>query len=294
MKFCVALIWAFMFVIVPFARAEEGGKIKVVATHSILGDIVKNIGGDRIDLTVLVGPDGDAHTFEPTPKEGIVLAEAVLIFENGLHFEHWLNDLYASSGSKAQRVTVTEGIETITLEGDVDPHAWQDVSNAMVMAELVREGLSETDPANAAYYKEHADKYLAALGELDYFIIDTLKDIPEENRKVVTSHDALGYYAKRYGLQVIGAAIPSGTTEAEDPSARQTAMLLDIIKSAGVKALFAENVHNKKLIETLSQETGVRLAPDLYTDALGAEGSEGDTYIKMMRHNTGIFAEYLK
>jgi len=280
-------------------------KINVIATFSILGDVVKNVGGNKIDLAVLVGSDGDAHTFEPTPKESVLLAHADIIFENGLYFEHWIDHLYEAAGSKAIRVVVTAGIEPIAISSkervdlkgnpkDVDPHAWHDVKNVMLMTQRIRDGLMAIDPQHATYYQENAQGYLHELSNLDLWVDETLRDIQDERRQLVTSHDALGYFAKRYGFKVIGAVIPSATTEAEDPSAEHIARLLNLVKSSGVKAIFAENIHNAKLMKMLSKETGVVLAPKLYTDALGQQKSEGETYIKMMRHNVLIFAEYLK
>ena len=274
--------------------SQSATTLRVVATFSVLGDLVKNVGGDRVEVTVLVGPDGDAHTFEPTPKESIALAQAQVVFENGLHFEHWLDALYIASGSRASRVVTTDGIEPITLGNEEDPHAWHDVSNAMLMAERVRDGLIAADPANAAYYKGSAEKYLDELARLDQWIIDTLKDISDDNRKLVTSHDTFGYFAKRYGFTLIGAALESATTEAADPSAAQIAGIVEKIKSAGVKVVFTENTRNPKLIESVAAEAGVKVAPHLYTDALGPVGSNGETYIKMMRYNAKVLAESLK
>jgi len=281
------------------------GKPKVVATFSILGDVVQNVGGDHIDLTILVGPDGDAHTFEPTPKDIIPISKADVIFENGLHFEHWLNDLYESSASKAKRVVVTEGIKPLTLidleqtggrqqTDELDPHVWQDVHHVIEMVKQVQKGLIQADPVHQKVYEENAQRYIDQLTKLDQWIIKTAASIPPEKRKLITSHDALGYFAQRYGFQVIGTVIPSATTEAEDPSAAEMGKLISLIKSVGVKSLFSENIQNPKLIKALAKDTGAVLAPGLYTDALGAKGSEGETYIKMMVHNVKIFAEYLK
>jgi len=283
---------------VVWAQIVPSPKIKAVATFSILGDMVKNVGGDKVDITVLVGPDGDTHTFEPTPREAAILAKAQVVFENGLDFEPWLDDFYAASGSRAARVVVTDGIEPIVIAQDVgryvDPHVWHDVSNAMIMVERIRDGLISTDPGNAVYYKENTEKYLAELAEMDQGIIETLKDIPDERRKLVTSHDTFGYFAERYGFAVIGTAIASASTEAVDPSAAEIAQLVEKIKAAGVRVVFAENTHDPKLLKSVAAEAGVKLAPKLYTDALGPVGSAGDTYVKMMRYNAKIFAESLK
>jgi zinc/manganese transport system substrate-binding protein len=295
----------FLLTVLPLGYQVQAQPIKAVVTYSILGDIVKNVAGDKVDLTVLVGPNGDVHTFEPTPKESISLARADIIFENGLYLEHWLDSLYEASGSKAKRILSTDGIDPISIlthkeiiinenPKDVDPHVWHDVSNVMIMTERVRDGLISVDPANTNFYKENTEKYLAELAKLDHWIIDTLKDIPDEKRKFVTSHNTLGYFAKRYGFQIIGTALPSATTEAEDSSAADMAKLVDLIKSSGVKVLFTENTHNPKLVEALSKEAKAMVAPVLYTDALGAPGSPGESYIKMMQYNVKIFADYLK
>ncbi len=277
-----------------WAQIAPSPKIKAVATFSILGDLVKNVGGDKVEVTVLVGPDGDVHTFEPAPQEVIALVRARVIFENGLHFEHWLDDLYASSGSRASRIVVTDGVEPIALGNDEDPHVWHDMSNTMIMVERIRDGLIAADQANAAYYRENAEKYLEELAKTDHWIIETLKDIPDEHRKLVTSHDTFGYFAKRYGFTVIGTAIASASTEAADPSAAEIAQLVEKIRAAGVRVVFAENTHDPKLLQSVAAEAGVKLAPKLYTDALGPAGSAGDTYIKMMRYNAEVFAEALK
>jgi len=290
-------MWALIFLLLLTAPVYAQ-PVKAVATFSILGDLVKNVGGDKVELTVLVGPNGDTHTFEPSPKDNVVLSESAVIFENGLHFEHWLDKLYQSSGSQALRVVVTEGIEPIEVQAgqkqEADPHVWHDINNAMLMVERIRDGLIAADEANAAYYKENAEKYLGELARLDHWVIDTLKDIPDERRRLVTSHDTFGYFAKRYGFKVIGTAVDSATTEAADPSAAQIARLVDKIKSSGVRVAFIENTHDPKLMAAVAAEAGIKLAPKLYTDALGPSGSDGDTYVNMVRHNARVFAEALK
>ncbi len=277
----------------------ESAPVNVIATFSILGDVVKNVGGAHVNVNVLVGPDGDAHTFEPTPKESIALAQADIIVENGLHFEHFLDDLYKASGSKAKRSIVTADIKprVVNVLGglqEADPHAWQSVENVVIMAEAIQKALSDRDPLHATEYAANAAAYEAQLEELNFWIKAQMMLIPEAKRKLLTSHDSLGYYADAYGLKIIGAVISSSTTEAEDPSAQQIAALLDMIKSTGVSAIFTENMHNAKLAKAISNEAHVRIAPSLYTDALGKPGSPGDTYIKMMRYNTTVIVEALQ
>jgi zinc/manganese transport system substrate-binding protein len=294
----------------PPAEASSG-KLKVVATFSILGDLVQNVGGAKIDLHILVGPGGDTHTFEPSPNDSVALVEAQLIFENGLGFETWLDDLYTASGSQAPRVVVTEGLEPIAIaeggheehsehvaereheesvegnehhHGEFDPHVWYDVTNVIHEVETIRDALVAADPTNTKTYRANAEAYLARLKELDTWIIAEVEKLPEDRRKLVTSHDTFNYFAKRYGFEVVGSGLGS-TTEASDPSAAEVVSLVEEIKGAGVSAIFAENVSNPKLMEQIAGEAGVTLGPELYTDALGQPGSAGDTYLKMMRYN---------
>jgi zinc/manganese transport system substrate-binding protein len=282
----------------PAATQAPAAKLNVVATFSILGDLVKNVAGDRVDLHILVGPDADTHTFEPNPADGTALAEAQVIFENGLGFESWLDNLYASSGSKAKRVVVTQGITpgSITIgdeAGEIDPHAWQDVSYAMTMVTIIRDTLVAEDAANAETYKANADAYLKQLQELDDSIKQQVASLPAGRRKLVTNHDALGYFAKRYGFELVGNALGS-STEGSEPSAAEIVALIEEVKGAGVPTIFTENVENSKVIEQVAQEAGVVVGQPLYTDALGQPGTDGDSYLKMMRHNVEAIVAGLK
>jgi zinc/manganese transport system substrate-binding protein len=327
--------------------------IKAVATYSILGDFVENVGGDLVDLTVLVGRDGDAHEYEPTPQDSVAIAEAALVFENGLEFESWLTDLYSTSGSDATKVVVTKGIalrpmtefgghseETHAEEehtegeehaegkthtegepdageggqsageehsedeeradehgdenGEFDPHVWHNPQLVMTIIDNIAAALVTVDPTNEAAYLANAASYKAELEQLDADIQAQVDELPVEQRKMVTSHDALGYFAYRYGFEVIGAVIPSVTTESSDSSAGELAELVDTIQISGVPAIFVENITNAELVEQVANSAGVTLAPALYTDALGEEGTEGGTYLDMMRYNAGTIVEALR
>ncbi len=265
------------------------GRLKVIATYSILGDLVRNVGGDEVELRTLVGPGGDAHEFEPSPADGVALAEAALIFENGLELETWLDDLYSASGSKATRVVVTEGIEPLAASegepGEVDPHVWHDAAHVMRMVGRIRDNLVQADPAHTDTYTANAEAYLTQLRELDAWIADQVNTLPDDRRKLVTSHDTFGYFARRYGFEILGTALGSVSTAVADPAAGEIAELVEEIKAAGVPAIFAENVSNPRLMEQIALEAGVQLAPALYTDALGEPGSDGDTYLKLIRYN---------
>jgi zinc/manganese transport system substrate-binding protein len=294
-------LMAVVLVTVGFSRlvaaADEGfGKIQVIATISIIGDWVHVVGADDVDLKTLVGPNGDPHEYEPIPADSISVAQAGLIFENGLGLETWLDKLYESAQSKATRVVITDGIDVRHLsqnesklaggkDDDGDPHAWQNVKNAIVMVSNIRDALVRADAAHAADYKARAAAYIEQLNELDAWTADQIKSIPAAHRKLVTSHDAFGYFGQRYGVEVSRGALESFTTEASDPSARQIAEVVEQIKASGVPVIFLENIQNPKLMNEIAQEANVRIGPPLYSDALGPPGSEGDTYLKMVRYN---------
>jgi len=286
--------------LLPASSAPAAGaKLDVVATFSILGDLVQAVAGDNIQLHTLVGPDGDTHTYEPIPADGVALAQANVIFENGLGFETWLNKLYTASGSKAMRVVVTTGVTPGKIAigdaaGETDPHAWQDVSYSIGMVNVISATLVAQDPAHAAAYQANAAAYLRQLQDLDSYIQQQSNALPAERRKLVTNHDALGYFARRYGYQVVGDVLGSVSTEASEPSAAEIARLIEEIKGAGVPAIFTENIENSAVINQVAQEAGVKVAPPLYTDALGKPGSAGDSYLKMMRYNIDTIVAALK
>jgi len=291
-------------------RFTDPDKLRVVATYSILGDLVRNVAGSKAEVVTLVGPDSDAHTFDPSPQDGMTVAEAQVIFENGAGFESWLDKLYQSSGSQATRVVVTTGLELregqchhtkaereklgAAHKHEEDPHVWHDVRNAIHMVEIIRDSLCKIDPGHADTYRANAAAYLARLEALHGWVEKEVEAIPPDRRKLVTTHDTFGYFADRYGFTVVAAALPSVTTEAADPSAAEFAQLIQKVKAAKVPAIFTENVHNPKLTERLAAEAEVKLAAPLYTDALGKPGSTGDTYEKMIRHNVTTIVDALK
>lgn len=283
------------------ARAQAA-PLPVLATFSIVGDVVRNVGGDVIALDVLVGPDGDAHTFEPSPSDIAKIADATLIFENGVDFEQWLDDVYASSDSSATRVAVADGLTLLDIEGlaqedeedhaegedgegrEQDPHVWHDVENVIAEAAIVRDALAAADPAHAATYAANADAYLAQLTELEAFVTAEVEKLPSERRKIVTSHDALSYLAA-CGFEMVGTALGSLSTETADPSGGEIADLVEEIKAVGVPAIFAENIEGTDLMQQIADDAGVALAPPIFTDALGQPDSQGATYLDMVRYN---------
>ena len=305
----------------PSQAGDEGGKLKSVATYSILGDLVRQVGGDHIELTVLVGSDGDAHTYEPTPRDSIALTDARLVFENGLAFEIWFDDFYQGSKTEAKRVAVTRDIEPRRAghadedvhehehaehaehsqehehhhhhHGEFDPHAWHDVRNVASMAKVIAEELIAADPAHAEDYRANCDAYVARLDELDTWIAEQVATIPQANRKLVMTHNAMGYFADRYGFEVI-TVMGSVSSEGGDPSAADMAKVIDQIKDADVRAVFVENMLSPDLTRRIAEDAGVKVIGSLYSDALGPDGSDGDSYEKMMRHNVQTIVEALR
>jgi zinc/manganese transport system substrate-binding protein len=271
------------------ANLQSPGRLRVIATFSILGDFAQNVGGDRIELKTLVGLGSDVHEFEPNPSDALGMRNADVVIENGIGLESWLDRLYTSSGSQARRVLASQGIPTQTRvtdgKAETDPHVWQDVGNAISMTKTIRDALVAADPPNASAYQDNAAAYIAQLQALDKDIMAEVGRLPVHSRKLVTSHDAIGYFAARYGFQVIGSLLGTVSTASGDPSAKVFAQLVQDVKAAGVKAVFVESVANPANMERLAKEANVVIGPKLYTDSLGPAGSEGSTYITAMRHN---------
>ena len=275
------------------ARADE--RLPVVASFSILGDLTARVGGDRIALTTLVGPDGDAHVFEPGPGDARAVSEAKLLVVNGLGFEGWMDRLKGAAGFDGIEVVATSGVEPLKLaedddhghdhghdHGAIDPHAWQNVANAEIFVRNIAVGLEQADPAGAAVYRANAEAYLAELKALDEDIRTSLAAVPAERRVLVTSHDAFGYFAAAYDLKVLA---PQGISTESEASAADVAGLIRQIRADGVQAVFVENVTDPRLLEQIVRETGARIGGTLYSDALSPPGTPAATYVGMMRHN---------
>ncbi|MBM3561969.1 MAG: metal ABC transporter substrate-binding protein [Alphaproteobacteria bacterium] len=268
----------------------EAQKIPVVASFSIIGDLARQVGGDRVSVTTIVGPDGDAHVYQPSPADGRHIAQARLIFVNGLSFEGWLDRLVRAAKSKGEVFALGNGIAARKEEEGQDPHAWQDVANAKVYVEAIREALIAADPEGAQTYKTNADAYLAKLDALDAEILQTIAALPKERRRVVSTHDAFGYFAARYGIDFIA---PQGVSTEAEVSARDVAKIIDAVKTHKVAAVFIENVADPRLAKRIADETGARMGGVLYSDALSDAKGDGATYIDMMRHNVKQLAKAL-
>ena len=274
----------------PSTAAAE--PLPVVATTSVLQDLVRNVGGDKVAVKTLVGPDGDAHTYEPTPSDVKAISTARLVVINGLGLEGWLTRLMGSAKFSGTQVTATDGITPLTMreaEGGrpktiIDPHAWQNLSNGRIYVANIAKGLAAADPANAPLYQHNAETYSQQLAALDTRIRAELADVPEAKRRVITTHDAFQYYGKAYGIAFIA---PIGlSTEEGEPSAGDVAKLERQIKQQKLRALFLENISNSKLIEQLARDTGAIVGPPLFSDALSKPDEPAPTYLQMFEYNT--------
>jgi zinc/manganese transport system substrate-binding protein len=261
-------------------RAED--RLNVVASFSILGDLVKNVGGDKVDVATLVGPNGDVHVYAPAPSDAKKNADARLLVMNGLGLEGWLPRLVQSAGSKATIVTASNGIAPLQLGSEADPHAWQSVPNVKIYVGNIRDALIAADPAAAAVFRANADRYLRELDALDAEVRAAIAKIPPGRRKVITTHNAFGYFAAAYGVTFVA---PVGVSTESEPSARDIAILIQQIKAAKIPAVFLENLSDDRLIRRIAAETGAKAGGTLYSDSLTDEKGPAPTYIALVRHN---------
>ncbi len=279
MRLCVVLL---LCLPVSLSAAE---KARVVTTFSILADITREIGGDDIQLTNLVGADADAHVFEPAPAQVRAVLEADLVIANGLGFEPWLERLLANGEARGARVDASKGVVPLTvLEDDqrlVDPHAWQSLGNAEIYARNITQALVQLVPARAAAFEARRDSWLGRLGALRQSIAPRLMALPPERRRVLTSHDAFGYFAQEWRLQFLAV---QGVSDAAEPSAAEVAGLIRQLRAEGVRAIFVENIRDARLVKQIAEEAGARVGGTLYSDALAAEGP-ASTYLGMYRQN---------
>jgi zinc/manganese transport system substrate-binding protein len=262
--------------------------IQVVVSFSILKDIVQEIGGDDVAVTSLIGPDSDAHAFQPTPDQARLLSQALLFIVNGLGLEGWLLRLTGSAQYRGPIVVASAGITQITTaeagaSPSPDPHAWQDVRNVVIYAENIAYALAAADPPRAAAYQRRLREYQAKLEALDRHVRDELAAISVEKRRVITSHDAFAYYGKAYGVSFLA---PEGISTNSEPSAKAIAELIRQIRRERIRALFIENISDPRLVDELAREAGTTPGPPLYSDALSGPNGPAPTYIRMIEYNT--------
>jgi len=286
------------------ALSAAAEPLKIVASFSIIGDFAKNVGGDRIDLTTLVGPDGDAHVYEPKPADAAAMSEADVVLVNGLHFEGFLQRLVEASATKAAVVELTKGVETLPAgeeehegeahdghaaeaghdHGAIDPHAFQSVANAKIYVKNIADAFCAADATGCDAYKANAEAYTGKLDALETEVKAAVAAIPADKRTIITSHDAFGYFQHAYGLTFLA---PEGISTDAEASAADVAKLIRQITDDKASAIFVENITNQRLIEQIAGETGLKIGGTLYSDALSDADGPAATYIDMMKNNIG-------
>jgi zinc/manganese transport system substrate-binding protein len=296
-----------LFAVVAGFPSLAADKITVVATFTVLGDMVRNVGGDHVAITTLVGQDGDAHVYEPTPADARTLAGANLVVVNGLGFEGWIDRLIKASGYKGPVLVASDGIAPLKADGEqgyehghapgssdpeaddrhhrdgaFDPHAWQDLTNGRVYVANISRALAAADPGHAAAYRRQATAYDRVLAALDRDIRNRFGAIPAHRRKVITSHDAFQYFARAYGIEFHA---PVGLSTENEPSAGEIAALVRQMKQEGIRALFVDNITDPRLMQQLAREAGAVIGGTLYSDSLSGPGGLAPTYLDMVRHN---------
>jgi len=292
----------------PDKEIEAAGKLKVLATTSIVSNVVSLVGGEEIETTILLPLGSDPHGFEPTPQDITKILDADVIFANGAGLEEFLDNLIESAGAQNKVVYVSRGIELRLVESqplqegktDIedddqiggDPHTWVDPNNVMIWVHNIKDTLSELDPQDAEYFQVNSEKYEGALKELDIWIREQVASVPEANRKIVSDHNLLGYFADQYGFEQVGAVIPSYSTLAE-PSASELAELEDAVKELGVKAVFVGNTVNPNLATRVAEDTGTKLV-FIYSGSLTEPGGEAGSYIDYIRYNVQTIVGALK
>lgn len=311
------------------AFAQSNEPIPVVASFSILGDMVARIGGDHIALTTLVGPDGDAHVYQPTPADARAVSGADILFVNGIAFEGWIDRLVEASEFEGTQIVATAGITPIAIEEDhdnddghdhdahaegdhehdhddhdhhdeagheghdhgaYDPHAWQSLPNAVEYVDNIAAALAQADPANAATFYRNRAEFVAEIEALDTEIRVTLEALPANRRTIVTSHDAFGYFAEEYGLTFLA---PQGVSTESEASARDVSELITQIRDQSIGAVFVESISDSRLLEQIASETDATIGGTLYSDALSGSDGPAATYLDMMRHNLAMLTDAL-
>jgi zinc/manganese transport system substrate-binding protein len=278
--------------------AQAADKIKIATSFSVLGDMVREIGGNRVEVSSFVGPNGDAHVYEPTPGDAKTLAESAVLVVNGLGLEGWMNRLQKSSGFKGKIVTATTGIKTRQMDEEekgktkkiTDPHAWQSLANGKIYAQNIRDGLIAADPAGQDTYTANADKFLAAMDQEDMEVKAAVAKLSPDRRKIITTHDAFGYFGATYGMDFIA---PVGVSTESEASARDVARIIRQIKAQKIPAVFLENVTDHRMLDQIAKETGAKIGGTLYSDALSEPSGPAGTYLDMFKHNVATLTEAL-
>jgi len=282
------------------SRSGEVNDLQIVATTNIVADVVAQVGGDLVDVQILLPEGADPHSFEPTPQDIAKVADADLIFAHGAGLEAFIENLLESAGAEEKIIEVAEGVALLEEPKDDhhdeehpgDPHTWTDPNNVIIWVENIETALSREDATNAKAYAENAAAYITELNNIDVWIREQISEIPLENRQLVTDHRLLGYYADEYGLEQVGAIIP-GYSSLSEPSAQELAEIENAIREQGVKAIFVGKTVNPNLAERIAEDTGIHLVY-FYTGSLSASGGEASTYLDYLRYNTEVFVNALR
>jgi zinc/manganese transport system substrate-binding protein len=277
--------------LIGFAAPVSAADLKAVASFTVLADVVHQVGGDKVKVTSLVGPDGDPHEFEPSPKDAKALKAADVVFVSGEGLEGWLDRLISASGTKNKPVTVSQGVKTRTMEEDgktvTDPHVWNSPVNVKIWVANIEKALSAADPADAATFKANAEAYTKKLDAMDAYAREKFEKIPEDRRKVLTSHDAFGYFGREYKVSFLS---PLGVSTETEASAAEVAKLIDQIKAEHVKTYFFENSNDPRLVKQVAKATGAEPGGELYVESLSKPSGPAGTYEKMFRFNVDHLA----
>ncbi|MDT3720957.1 metal ABC transporter substrate-binding protein [Pseudomonas oryzihabitans] len=303
MKSLFSLGAALLFVVAGQAQAAP---VKAVATFTVIADVVKQVGGDHVQVTSLVGPNGDPHAYEPTPADAQALKQADVVFMSGLHLEGWMDRLIKASGQARPPVVLSEGVKTREMaddedehghddhghdHGGLDPHVWNSPLNVIVYTRNVVKALSDVDPADAALFKANGDRYIAQLEALDRYAREQIGQIPQARRKVLTSHDAFGYFADAYGVTFIS---PLGLSTEAEASAQDVAKLIRQIKQEHVAAYFFENSNDPRLVQQIAKASGAQPGGELYVESLSPADGPAPTYAAMFRYNVDTLVKAMK
>lgn len=269
--------------------------VETVASFSVLADMVRQVGGEHVSVTTLVGPDGDPHTFEPSPQDSVKLNQADVVFMSGLGLEGWMERLVSASGYQGEVIVASDGVQSRTMQENgeqiTDPHAWNSAANGAIYARNIMNALKAADPQDADYFDQRGKEYIEKLTKLDHWAQARFASVPESSRKVLTSHDAFGYFGARYGVTFLS---PQGFSTEAQASAKQVGQLIEQIHSQHVQAYFVENQTDPRLVKQIAAATGAKAGGELYPEALTENGGQAETYIKAFRHNVTVMADSMQ
>ncbi|GFM90123.1 MULTISPECIES: metal ABC transporter substrate-binding protein [Pseudomonas] len=278
-----------------FASLAQAKPLEAVASFTVIADMVSNVGGDRVHVTSLIGPNGDPHVYEPTPRDAQALKSADLTFVSGLHLEGWMDRLIKASGYKGQPVVLSEGIKTRYMQEDgkliTDPHAWNSAANGVIYVRNIMTALKKADPEGASVYEANGQRYIVQLQELDLYARDQVQSVPESKRKILTSHDAFGYFGDAYGVTFLS---PLGFSTESEASAADVAKLIRQIKSEHVTAYFFENSGDPRLVKQIADASGAQPGGELYVEALSPADGPAASYAQMFRYNVDKLTAAMK